>query len=136
MSASQKRHPPVLTIAALYGVADSVISPLVAKRLGMPLFDREIPEAAAKKTGLSEEAVDDVDEEPRSAINRLVASLGRAATVSGSGGDSAERPDLQEREIRSHVGNSWRARASWAGWRSGAAGWSCCTRCRGHCTSN
>jgi phosphoglycolate phosphatase-like HAD superfamily hydrolase len=52
MSASEKRHPPVVTIAALYGAAGSVIGPRVEEQLGVPLLDREVPEAVAKKTGI------------------------------------------------------------------------------------
>jgi len=43
-----------------------VVGPRVAERLSVPLLDREIPEDVARRTGLSEEAVADVDEKPRS----------------------------------------------------------------------
>ena len=114
MSASETRHPPVVTIAALYGAAGSTIGPRVAQRLGVPLLDREVPGAVAKRTGLSEAAVADVDEEPRSRVDRLVASLGRASTMSGGVGGSVERLDLQEREIRSHI-EEFLARSSVSG---------------------
>jgi cytidylate kinase len=115
MSASDTPHPPVVTIAALYGAAGSAIGPRVAKRLGVPLLDREVPEAVAKETGLSEAAVADVDdEEPRSRIDRLVATLGRVSTMSGAVGGSVERLDLQEREIRSRI-EEFLARSSVSG---------------------
>jgi hypothetical protein len=114
MSASEKRHPPVVTIAALYGAAGSVIGPRVAEQLGVPLLDREVPEAVAKKTGIPNAAVADVDEEPRSGIDRLAARLGRASTMSGAVGGLVERLDLQERDIRSHI-EEFLARASVSG---------------------
>ena len=115
MSASETRHPPVVTIAALYGAAGSTIGPRVAQRLGVPLLDREVPGAVAKRTGLSEAAVADVDEEPRSRVDRLVASLGRASTMSGGVGGSVE--DWISRSARSAATSrsSWPARASRAG---------------------
>ena len=67
---------PVVTIAALYGAGGSVVGPRVAERLGVPLLDREIPEDVARRTGLSEEAVGEVDEKPRSGIARLAETLG------------------------------------------------------------
>jgi cytidylate kinase len=101
---SADRPPPaVVTIAALYGAGGTVIGPRVAQRLGVPYLDREVPQAVARKTGLSEAAVADVDEEPRSGVERLVANLGRAGTVSGAMGGSLERLDLQERDIRGQI---------------------------------
>jgi cytidylate kinase len=95
--------PPVVTIAALYGAGGTVIGPRVAERLGVPYLDREIPEAVAKRMGLSEQAVADVDEEERSGVQRLVSSLGRAATISGAVGGSSEHLDVQERRIRGYI---------------------------------
>ena len=95
--------PPVVTIAALYGAGGTVIGPRVAERLGVPYLDREIPEAVAKRMGLSQDAVADVDEEERSGVQRLVSSLGRAATISGAVGGSSEHLDVQERTIRGYI---------------------------------
>jgi cytidylate kinase len=95
--------PPVVTIAALYGAGGTVIGPRVAERLGVPYLDREIPEAVARRTGLSQDAVADVDEEERSGVQRLVSSLGRAATISGAVGGSSEHLDVQERTIRGYI---------------------------------
>ena len=46
---------PVVTLAALYGAGGSVVGPRVAERLGVPFLDRAIPEAVAKRAGLSTE---------------------------------------------------------------------------------
>ena len=94
---------PVVTLAALYGAGGSVIGPRVAERLGVPFLDREIPEAVAARTGLSTDAVAVVDEEPRSASERWISRLGRAATISGGAGGVSEDLDLEERRLRGHV---------------------------------
>jgi cytidylate kinase len=96
------RHRPVVTIAALYGAAGTVIGPRVAERLGVPYLDRAIPEAVAKRTGLSEEAVEEVDQQPRSRMERLVESAGRASATSIATGQ-VERLDLHERNLRGYI---------------------------------
>ncbi len=100
---AEASHRPLVTIAALYGAAGTVIGPRVAERLGVPYLDRAIPDAVAKRTGLSPDAVADVDEQPRSGAERLVAILGRASTIGGGAGGSMERLDLLERELRGYI---------------------------------
>jgi hypothetical protein len=95
--------PPIVTIAALYGAAGTVIGPRVAERLGVPYLDRAVPEGVARQSGLSQEAIADVDEETRSAVERLVSSLGHAATITGGVGGSSEHLDVQERTIRGQI---------------------------------
>jgi hypothetical protein len=114
MSDRSPDHPPVVTIAALYGAAGSMIGPRVADGLGVPFLDRAIPEAVAKRTGLSESTVEDVDQMPRRGVDRLAASLGRATTMTGGTGGSVERLDVQERAIRGHV-EEFLARATISG---------------------
>jgi hypothetical protein len=97
------QNRPVVTLAALYGAGGSVVGPRVAERLGVRFLDREIPDAVAKETGLPETVVADVDQEPRSGMERLVASLGRASTLTGGAAGSAERLDLQERRLRGYI---------------------------------
>jgi hypothetical protein len=96
-------HPPVVTVAALYGAGGSVIGPRVAERLGVAFLDREIPAAVARNAGVSDHAVADVDDEPRSGVDRLVATLSRAATTAGGAAGSDERLDLQERRLRASI---------------------------------
>jgi len=103
MSSAQGKHRPVVTIAALYGAGGTVIGPRVAERLGVPHLDRAVPQAVARRTGLSEDAVADVDEEPRRLTERLVARLGRTSTMSGGTGGASERLDLQERRLRAFI---------------------------------
>lgn len=97
------QHPAVVTIAALYGAGGSVIGPRVARTLGVPLLDREIPAAVAERTGLTDTAVMTIDDEPRTRAQRLLSGLGRATTMSGEGGGSAERLDMQEHRLRAYI---------------------------------
>jgi cytidylate kinase len=103
MSSPDADRRPVVTVAALYGAGGSVVAPRVAERLGVPLLDREIPDAAARHAGVSEAAVADIDEEPRGLMERVAASLGRTSTVSGGTGGSLERLDLEERRLRGYI---------------------------------
>ena len=114
MSGASPHHPPVVTIAALYGAAGSVIGPRVAEELGVPFLDRAIPEAVAEQSGLPQATVADVDDGPRSTLDRLVASLGRASTISGATGGSVEHLDVQESAVRRHV-EEFLARATISG---------------------
>ena len=114
MSDGSPHHPPIVTLAALYGAAGSVIGPRVAEALGVPFLDREIAEAVAKQSGLPQATVADVDDVPRGTLERLAASLGRASTISGASGGSVEHLDVQEGAVRRHV-EEFLARASIGG---------------------
>lgn len=114
MSDGAPHHPPVVTLAALYGAAGSVIGPRVAEELGVPFLDREIAEAAAARSGLSQTTRSDVDDAPRSTMDRIAASLGRASTMSGASGGSVEHLDVQEHAVRRHV-EDFLARATTSG---------------------
>ncbi len=102
---SAPRHP-VVTVAALYGAGGSVVGSRVAERLGVEFLDREIPEDVARRTDLSEEAVGGVDEKPRSRMERLAETLGRASNITGDAAGSNERPDLQEHQLRGYIEDS------------------------------
>ena len=114
MTGGQHRYRPVVTLAALYGAGGSVVGPKVAERLAVPLLDRAIPEHVAKQTGLTEDAVSAVDDQPRSSMQRLLAGLGRSTTSSGGAAGSVERLDLQERAVRARI-EEFLARASVSG---------------------
>jgi len=103
MTPAAGSHRPLVTIAAHYGAGGSVVGPRVAQRLGVPFLDRAIPDAVAARTGLPEEAIAHVDDEPSSGLHRLTASLSRLSTISGATGGSVERLDLQERRLRAYI---------------------------------
>jgi cytidylate kinase len=105
--------PAVVTIAALYGAGGSVVGPWVAERLGVQFLDRAIPSAVAKRAGLPEGAVADVDEEPRSSWQRLLALLGRSSPPTGASAQ-VERLNIEERRLRAEI-EEFLAHASRAG---------------------
>ena len=107
-------HPPVVTLAALYGAGGSVIGPQVADRLGVPCLDRVVPQAVAQRAGLSEATVADVDDVPRRGLDRLAGRLARASTISGAVGGSAEHLDVQENAVRRQI-EEFLARATLTG---------------------
>ena len=96
------RVPPVVTIAALYAAGGSGVGPRVAERLGVQFLDRAIPSAVAKRAGLAEAAVADLDDKPRSDSQRLLALLGRASPATGASAQ-VERLDLEERRLRAEI---------------------------------
>ena len=107
-------HPPVVTVAALYGANGSVIGPRVAERLGVEFLDRAIPASVARETGLAEETLGAVDEQPRSRSQRLVSALARVSDPITATGQSVERVHTDERRMRSEI-EAFLARASRSG---------------------
>jgi cytidylate kinase len=93
---------PVITIAALYGAGGNEVGQRVAERLDVPFLDRAIPRSVAQRAGLSEAAVADVDEEPRSRWDRLFRALGRGSPPSGASGQ-VERLDLEFRRLHREI---------------------------------
>ena len=98
-----RQHRPIVTLAAEYGAGGSIVGPRIAERLGVPFLDRGIPQAVAAQAGLPADAVAEVDDEPRTGLGRLAASLCRLSTVTGGTGGSFERLDLQQRTVRGHI---------------------------------
>ena len=103
MKFTEPKHRPLVTLAALYGAGGGVVGPSVAERLGVAFLDREIPEDVAARTGLSERAVADVDDEPRSGSALVMTTFGRLSTITGGGGGDVERLDLEERRHRAYI---------------------------------
>ena len=96
------RDTRVVTLAERYGAGGSQIGPRVAERLGVQFLDHGIVRSVAQRTGLTEAAVAEVDQEPRSRWNRLLDALGRASPPSGASGQ-AERLDLQEHQLHREI---------------------------------
>ena len=93
-----------VTLAALDGAGGSVVGRRVAERLGVELLDREIPAEVARRSGLSEEAVGEVDEQPRSRMARLNEAVARATSVlTGDVPGPDGRPDLEVHQIRGYI---------------------------------
>ena len=106
--------PPVVTVAALYGANGSVIGPGVAERLGVEFLDRAIPASVARETGLAEETLGAIDEQPRSRSERVVSALARISNPTAGTGLAVERVHTDERKMRSEI-EAFLARASRSG---------------------
>jgi cytidylate kinase len=92
----------VVTLAALYGAGGSVIGPRVADRLGVPFIDRAIPQSVAERAGVTETAVADADEQPRSRWDEVLDALARASPPTGASGQ-VEQVDLEERRLHAEI---------------------------------
>jgi cytidylate kinase len=92
----------VVTLAALYGAGGSIVGPRVAERLGVPFLDRAIPSSVAKRAGVPEAAVAEVDEEPRSRWDQVLDALGRASPPTAASGPE-ERLDLENRKLHAEI---------------------------------
>jgi hypothetical protein len=66
---------PVITISRLYGSCGSEVAERVAETLGWQLFDNEIIEAIAERSGLTRAEVSAQDEHVPSLVERLAAAL-------------------------------------------------------------
>ena len=82
---------PVITIARQFGSGGHEVGEKVAKKLGLPFFDKELIAMAAKKSGLSEEVFADADEK---ATSSLLYSM-----VMGSYAFGARVPSINEMPI-------------------------------------
>lgn len=96
------RLPAVVTIASLYGAGGNAVGPQVAERLGVQFLDRAIPGAVAERAGLTEAALDEVDQSPRSHWQRVLRNLGRASPATAAS-LQVERLDLEERRLRAEI---------------------------------
>ena len=104
MDGSSDDHPPVVTLAALYGAGGGAIGPRVADRLGVPYLARVVGgNDAAPRWGRGDEGAGPLDDEPRTPLERVTAGLGRLSTLTGGVGGSMERLDAREGEVRSRV---------------------------------
>ena len=76
-------HNTIITIARQFGSGGHEIGRRLAKRLGIPLYDKELITHAAKESGLSEEILHYFDEKP---TNSLLYSLSTGSYSVGDGG--------------------------------------------------
>lgn len=71
----------IITIGRQYGSGGRMIGKLLAERLGVSFYNKEIIEMAAKKSGMSEEAFEKVDE---TAASSLLYSIATGAYMFGN----------------------------------------------------
>ena len=82
---------PVITIARQYGSGGHEVGEKVAKKLGLPFYDKALIAMATKKSGISEEVFVDADEK---AASSLLYSM-----VMGSYAFGARVPSINEMPI-------------------------------------
>ena len=71
----------IITIGRQYGSGGRVIGKLLAEALGVPFYNKEIIELAAKKSGMSQEVFEKVDE---TAASSLLYSIATGAYMFGN----------------------------------------------------
>jgi hypothetical protein len=96
------QHPPVVTLAALYGTGGAVVGARVAEQLGVPFLGPDLPQVVASRAGLTPQVVSEVDDEPHR-TGRISNRLGRLSTFTGDTGGSLERLDLHQHTLRAHI---------------------------------
>ncbi len=76
---------PVITIARQYGSDGKDVGEMLAKRLGIPYYDKALIAMAAKQSGLSEEVFADADEKATSSLlySMVMGSYAFGARVPG-----------------------------------------------------
>ena len=79
----------VITIGRQYGSGGRVIGKELAKRMGIPYYDKELLKAAAEKSGLCEQIMENFDERPKSLLYSI--AMDSYFSLPGTGvGDSLE----------------------------------------------
>jgi len=78
----------VITIGRQFGSGGKEIGIRVAKELGIPFYDKELIQEAAKKSGLNEKIFESFDERPKSLLYS-VAMGSHLFALSGNGADNS-----------------------------------------------
>ncbi len=78
----------IITIGREYGSGGNDIGKALAKKLGVPFYDKEILSLAAQESGICEELIKDHDEKPVSSyLFSLIQGVGDVSQPTLSGGD-------------------------------------------------
>ncbi|MBE6995862.1 MAG: cytidylate kinase-like family protein [Ruminococcaceae bacterium] len=81
----------IITIGRQFGSGGKEIGIRVAKELGIPFYDKELLQEAAKKSGLCQQIMENFDERPRSALYALAMDAYMLGLPSTGAGDSLEQ---------------------------------------------
>lgn len=76
----------LITISREYGSGGRIIGKLVAEKLGVPLYDKDIIDMAAKESGLSKEIIESAELQAKSSISYTLASA--VSIGDGLGGEA------------------------------------------------
>ncbi len=82
------KHPVIVTISRQYGSGGRTVGRLLAEKLGVPFYDKELIELAAKESGLDESVLASADEQVSSSLLYslslgMYAGVGRADSMNG-----------------------------------------------------
>lgn len=81
----------IITIGRQFGSGGKEIGIRVAKELGIPFYDKEILQQAAKKSGLCEKILENFDERPKSLLYSIAMDSYMFALPGTGAGDSLEQ---------------------------------------------
>lgn len=81
----------IITIGRQFGSGGKEIGIRVAKELGIPFYDKELLQAAAKKSGLCEKIFENFDEKPKSLLYSIAMDSYLFSLPGGGAGDSLEQ---------------------------------------------
>ncbi|MGN1136040.1 MAG: AAA family ATPase [Oscillospiraceae bacterium] len=84
MNNNQSSKTTIITIGRKFGSGGRVIGKLVAEKLNIPFFDKEIMIEAAKKSGLCDKFVESIDERPTNSLLYSLVMNGQTALYSYS----------------------------------------------------
>lgn len=81
----------IITIGRQFGSGGKEVGIRVAKELGIPFYDEELLQEAAKKSGLCEKIFENFDERPKSLLYSIVMDSHMFGLPGGGLGDSLEQ---------------------------------------------
>ena len=81
----------IITIGRQFGSGGKEVGIRVAKELGIPFYDKELLQAAAKKSGLCEKIFENFDERPKSLLYSIAMDSYMFALPGTGAGDSLEQ---------------------------------------------
>ena len=81
----------IITIGRQYGSGGKEVGIRVAKELGIPCYDKELLQEAAKESGLCENILKNFDEKPRSLLYSIAMDPYAFSFAGGLEGESLEQ---------------------------------------------
>lgn len=86
-------HNTIITLSRQYGSGGRAVGKQLAESMGIPYYDRELIEMAAKESGYSEEILKELDEKP----NSLLFALSTGTYARGGGFDYEASMPMNDR---------------------------------------
>lgn len=106
---------PLVTVSASYGAGGSLVGPEVARRLGVPFFDRAIPLEVSRRLAVPLEAALAHEEHAPGPLARLLASFAPIAALYGAAEVTPPPDVLDENTYRAEADRVIRGLAAHGG---------------------